>query len=424
MHVWLITVGEPLPEAGAPGRQWRTGMLARALIGRGHTVLWWVSTVDHFRKATVAVRGERRRVGPGLDLQFLAGRLYRRNVSIARHVNHQEIARDFKRIARGEHEKPDVVVSSLPTLELCDASIQFCRERDVPSVIDVRDLWPDEILARIPTPIRGLGKLALRGMTGAARRAIGGATRVVAISESYLSWARSMSGRAQLTEDRVFPIGYSPLDPLEISRSDAGKRLVSLGVKEDVKIVWFCGTFVGSIDLAAPIEAARALSEDTRFQFVFSGDGERRSDWERRAAGLGNVVFAGWCDSEEIRWLASRAIVGLAAYRGDALISLPNKIFEYMSFGLPIASSFGGEARALLEGLEAGVFYSARAPAQLVQALRWFADHPEERDRVAGNAQVAFNMRFRADRIYDAYAKYLEELAAGSRASERTCVRR
>jgi len=94
-----------------------------------------------------------------------------------------------------------------------------------------------------------------------------------------------MSDRAQSTDNRVFPIRYSPLDPTRDRTVGCGKRPFWLGVKEDVKLVRFCGTLVGSIDLEEPIEAARALSEGTRFHFVFSGDGERRSDWEKRAAG-------------------------------------------------------------------------------------------------------------------------------------------
>ncbi len=56
MHVWLMTVGEPLPVLSGNSRLWRTGMVAQELVRRGHSVVWWTSRVDHFRKEFFAVR--------------------------------------------------------------------------------------------------------------------------------------------------------------------------------------------------------------------------------------------------------------------------------------------------------------------------------------------------------------------------------
>src|ERR1039457_4308343 len=64
MRSWLVNITDPLPIDGAHVRLLRMGTLAGFLAARGHTVTWWTSTFDHYRKrhrfdrdATVDVDG-------------------------------------------------------------------------------------------------------------------------------------------------------------------------------------------------------------------------------------------------------------------------------------------------------------------------------------------------------------------------------
>jgi glycosyltransferase involved in cell wall biosynthesis len=407
MRIWLITVGEPLPLGGSEARLWRTGLLARELAARGHDVLWWTSRVDHFRKCfhePVAARVVAER---GIEIHFLEGRLYRRNVSLARFVNHLQIGRDFRRCSAREGAVPDVILCSLPTLELCDEAVAYGRARGIPVLLDVRDLWPDEMLARVPAALRPLGRLALAPLERAARRALRGATGVVAISRSYLRWAEQRRGRAAGPDDLVVPIGY-PTPATHFAAPDVSDRMRAKGVDPARKIAWFCGTFVGSIDLGTAIEAARLAQRETDLQFVLSGDGERRAEWEAQARGLANVVFTGWCDRAELAWLSRRAWVGLAAYKPRALMSLPNKLFEYMSAGLPIVSSLGGEAAELIAQRELGRSFEAGNAGELARVLRELAARPTETARYAANARAVFASEFAAERLYARLADHLE----------------
>jgi len=51
MKIWLVTIGEPLPLGiSKDDRLHRTGQFARYCASKGHEVVWWTSTFDHFRK--------------------------------------------------------------------------------------------------------------------------------------------------------------------------------------------------------------------------------------------------------------------------------------------------------------------------------------------------------------------------------------
>ncbi|HKE96489.1 MAG TPA: glycosyltransferase family 4 protein, partial [Povalibacter sp.] len=381
MKIWLVTVGEPLPRAGNSARLWRTGILARTLVDRGHDVTWWTSSVDHFTKRQMVEESSFERIQPGLALQFLHGRLYTRNISLARFLNHRDIAAEFIRLAR-DAPAPDIILCSYPTIELSDAAVTIGAGYGVPVLLDIRDLWPDELVARLPAFLRPAAPWLMFPLFRGARRALGNATGIVAISRTYLEWARKMGGRTPRECDLFAPMGYEPFSRAQPSAA-AEERLRAVGVDPARKIVWFCGTFVGSIDLSTPIECARELVKESSLQFVFTGSGERDQEWRAAARGLDNVIFTGWADRDEIAHLARLAWIGLAAYKRGALMSLPNKIFEYMAAGLPVVSSLAGEAGALLTDNDAGLLYAAGDSADLGAKLLALAADPGRRERLA-----------------------------------------
>ena len=416
MRTWLITVGEPLALEGTE-RPWRTGLLARELAGRGHQVVWWTSRLDHFTKSFFP-HPDPLRVENGVEVRFLEGIRYSRNVSLRRLVNHVQITRQFVDRARCD-SSPDVLVASLPTIGLARAAVRFAAERRIPAIVDVRDLWPDEMYAVLPRRLRWLGRGLFLPLDQMTRHALAGATAVVATSEGYLEWARRRGRRNAGSSDLALPHGYPDPTALSIDApqvKQAGERLVAGGVDPACNFLWFVGTFVGSIDLRTVIAAAREIdrSGHTKVQFVLSGSGEREHEWRRLAQDLPNVVFTGWINQPEMRWLAARARAGLAAYKPGALMSIPNKVIEYLGFGLPVVSSLTGEARRLLENHDCGLPYAASQPETLAAALVELLENPESYERMGRNARLLFEREFRATVVYAKYAELIEKLHDGS----------
>ena len=132
--------------------------------------------------------------------------------------------------------------------------------------------------------------------------------------------------------------------------------------------------------------------------------------WRRLAKGLTNVVFTGWLSAAGIAALLGMSSIGLAAYVDGAAQGLPNKIFEFLSAGLPILSSLGGEAAALLEDAGCGLTYSARDPASFAAALNRLLDQPVARRDMGRRALAKFEADFQADHIYPTLVRHLEAL--------------
>ncbi len=418
VNVWLVTVGEPLPLPGHDVRLLRTGRLGRRLAAHGHQVTWWTSDFDHSAKRHVHAPGPEVVLESGMRLVFLHGCAYNKNLSLARIVNHGQVGRAFRAHAE-RRPRPDVVLCSLPTLELAHEAVRYGQPRRIPVLLDVRDLWPDIFVTIFPRVLRPLARVALAPYFWRARQTLKGATGILAVSEGYLAWGLDAANRRRGPYDAVLPLGYAP--PARPTPEDdaAEATLRAHGVDPGRRIVWFIGSFGRTYDLLPVIRTARALWAAGRrdVQFVFSGAGERDAAWRTEAADLPNVVFTGWLTGSQIRAMARMAYVGLAAYAQGAPQGLPNKLFEYLSAGLPVLSSLAGETEALLREQHCGLTYDAADPAGPVTQMLSLLDEPGLHRRLSGNAASTFATHFSAD-IIDAQAiAHLERVAASAGAA-------
>jgi glycosyltransferase involved in cell wall biosynthesis len=408
LRIWLVTVGEPLPlRTQENPRLLRTGRLAELLSARGHCVTWWTSAFDHFSK-THHVAGDNDVAWEGGVIRLLKSTGYRSNVSLMRFVEHAGVAVKFARAA-ARTTRPDVILVSLPTIELAAAAVSYGRRAGIPVIVDVRDLWPDVIVDVAPLQLRWLARALLWPLTALRDRALAGCSGVVAVSRGYFDWAMAHVARSAGCLDEVVPLGYvAPAS--RACGDDVQRRLVNLGVRADALLCWYIGTFGRQYDLAPVLIAARDMcaAGRTDVQFVISGDGESGPRWRAMAEGLDNVVFTGWIGADEINWLRAHAAMGLQPYVAGAPQGLANKLFEYLSAGVPVISSLRGENEALILEHQCGLTYLPGDAQGCRQAVTRLADDPELRRAMGARGKALFEAQFDASRVFDRLIGLLE----------------
>jgi len=185
------------------------------------------------------------------------------------------------------------------------------------------------------------------------------------------------------------------------------------GLSPNAMVALFVGAFNASNDLETLLKAARVIetSGDKNIQFVVAGDGDNSMGLRSLASGLTNVVFTGWQDQLSILALMRLASIGVAPYFPSALQSLPNKPFEYWAGGLPILSSLTGELEYLNRSEGVGLNYKAGDVLSLIEALRWYHMHPEERAAMGSRARALVQDQFNSDVIYPRLVVHLEDVA-------------
>lgn len=416
MRTWVITIGEPLPvDEGSP-RLYRSGILANMLADRGHDVVWWSSAFDHMLKKHRATSTESRQLRTNLRLTMLHGRGYRRNVSLARILDHRDLAREF-RAAIGSEPEPDVIVSTMPTADLSNAALDYAVPRGIPVLLDCRDAWPEVFLEAVPRWLHPVARIAIQPAIRKNRQALSRATAISGMSDGYVEYGLGHAGRARTPLDRAFAFGYAnvaqPQDAIDAANRFWDETLPPIGQR--TLTACFFGTLGRQFDIETVVEAAGILhQEGCDVRFVLCGTGDNLERYRSLASGLPNVFFPGWVKAAQIYTLMRRSQVGLAPYFLNPFFepAIPNKPPEYLSAGLPVVTSlWRGALRVVLEANDCGAFYKERDAAELARALRDLYEKPDRLVAMSARAKALFEESFRAEKVYGDMIAHLEGLA-------------
>lgn len=414
MRIWLIQIGEPLPIDGSNERLYRMGIIANLLIKKGHKVIWWSSTFNHVRKKQRFNKDTSININNHFNIRLLYSLKYKNNVSIERIINHHILAHKFSKLAELEVQ-PDIILCSYPTIELSLVATKYGKRKNVPVIIDVRDLWPDNFLDMVPMWGRWLAKIILIPMLKKTRVIYKSATGIVGLTSDFVEWGINYANRKHSNLDREFPMGYIRTPPNQKAIIKAKKFWDSYGInqKNNEFIVCFFGTMGHQFDLKTIIKTAQKLMfQKTLFRFVLCGNGDNLMFYKNIAKNCKNVFFPGWIGTAEIWTLMRLSHVGLVPYVNSKnfTLNLPNKPIEYLSAGLPIVSSLKeGVLADLLKNYNCGMTYNNAN--DLTSKLIDLFNNPEILKEMSKNAFDLYKEKFVAEEVYNDMIDYLELVA-------------
>ncbi len=116
---------------------------------------------------------------------------------------------------------------------------------------------------------------------------------------------------------------------------------------------------------------------------------QRTPGWER-------VTYLGWQERDAVRDLLARARAGLVLYLPAAnhLRAQPNKLFEYMSAGIPVIASDFPLWRRIVEEVGCGLLADPTDPRAIAEAIAWVLAHPREAEAMGRAGRQAVEERF------------------------------
>lgn len=408
LNIWLIRDLEPIPTDPGDRRLMRAGMLASALAARGHATTWFTSTFDHYQKRQRGSADQTVRPADNLTIEILRGPGYSRNISIARLAHNRAFAGRWQQYAESSPTLPDVIVTDIPTTDAADAVIRFAHANGIPSVLSIRDLWPDFFADYLPALLRPLAKPFLDRLDREVRFAAANASSLIGISEGYLDWGLRKAGRARRDVDRVFPLGYDARPRPDERAVAAYRQRLGLGSKS---IVSFVGSWGATYDLALVLDVAKRLADRADIALVLAGNADSRPALRDAFRALPNVTLAGWLSADDIALLVSASAIGLLPYQPDAPQGLPNKVFEYMAYGAWQLATLTGEIAGFYAETGAGqTVQPAQMAAAIVAALPLASDAAARAERIA-----LFERHYSADAVYGGMVDHIEQIAGLSK---------
>lgn len=413
MRIWLVKFDEALP-IDEDRRPYRMGMLAAALVRRGHEVEWWASTFNHALRKERFTEDTEVEVSVGYHLKLLhtpggSGRA----VSVGRVLKNTRQAVRFLRLA-SRARRPDAIVCAMPTPELAWVSTRLATRFRIPCILDARDMWPDVFSDLLGWEKRIVSWPYVAGMRMVLRHAARAATCCTSITDPFLNWILRYAGRPVSPTDAVFPLGYREQT---YSEEDLARACVTLppDIPGAFNVV-FLGRLNRTVDdafgdVVTAVERLRCERRD--FRFYFAGAGDYAERLQERSRHLPEICYVGHVGAPALAVLKRRAQAALLciARRRDYQISLSNKVFEYLAAGLPIISHLSGLVGELTRVSGCGIVYDDAAG--LATALKLLAEDEDLRTRMGQNARAVFHARYEAGIVYDQMVRHVESVVEG-----------
>ena len=418
MHFWLLIEGEPLVTDNDESRLHRMGALAEALHAKGHQVSIWSSTTNHRDKTVRANNQLVTNYLPGYDVVLIDTPTYDRNISLSRIRHNVKTAKKFNEIACSSHiEFPDLILCAYPAIELSRAGVQFAKKISVPVVVDIRDLWPDIFVEILPHWIQAIARVAVYPFNRQACYIADNATAVVGITDEFVNWFEGKATNGTLKAKKTFHLSYKIEKLNDSERIEAHRFWLDKGLVSNKEVFTICmfGNLSENAEIPLLINAASKILSDNlhKVRFVVCGVGEILDQLLDASKDLPNFYLPGWVTKAQIRVLMEMSHAGVLPYRSDRgfELSLPNKVGEYLSEGLPILSSINGVLSGFLDAEGVGFTYKNQNVDELIDAIYALIEGKKLHKKMRKRAYSVFHRKFNAKTVYNNYAKYLESLA-------------
>jgi hypothetical protein len=275
----------------------------------------------------------------------------------------------------GLSQRPDVILATSPQLLTGLAGRLLARIKAKPWVFEVRDLWPESIVAVGVLKDGAVIRLLERLETSLYRSA----ARIVTVSEPM----RERIVAKGVSVDKIAVVSNGA-DPARLQGDEKRERLAAQWKPLERFVVGYIGTHGMAQGLEVVVSAAEIL-RDTNIHFLFVGEGVRRQELEALAAraGLENTTFLGMVSaSDAIDYLALSDVVVVPLKRTTTFESaLPSKVFETAAVGRPMVVSAYGHVADIVQQYDAGLVVEPGDPAQLAAAILQLRDDPGLRSR-------------------------------------------
>ncbi len=360
MKILWVNQFAALPEDGGGTRHFELG---RELVRRGWPVSVMASDFHlhrrvYTRRPGTADRSPVPEVVDGVEFQWLWAAAYSGN-DWRRLMNWWTFSRSALRAGR-TGPRPDVVIGSSPQLLAARAARQVAQAWGCPFVFEVRDLWPESLVAA-----GGTQGMAYRVLDHIANDLYRTADLILVLTDGVADYLRKKGVKQPIA---CVPNGADVQQPRRSPRAADDQRPLTLV---------YAGALGAANGLENVLEAAATFGPGGGVRFVFVGDGPERGRLEAdaRRRGLSHVSFLGPLPKSQLSEIFADADAGLMVLRDSPLFSFavsPNKLFDYLAAGLPVVNNVSGEVAQMLLEAGAGVQTEDGSAAGLVAAITRF----------------------------------------------------
>lgn len=397
------------------GTSTRAVEIVEYLVQRGHEITVITGIPSHpstIRNGEVSRKQPRRETLYGADVHRVwafgstgADVFWRRMLTYASFM----VLGGFKALfTRGKFDAM-VVISPLPNGV---SGWLVSKLRGIPMMFDVCDIWPDCAVAV------GMMKqpLLVRVAFWLEKRIYNASERVGVVTRGFTENIAAKGvprKKISLLPDWVDPDLY---DPAKVDR-EAARQKYELDGKY---VVSFLGNFGLLMGLEAILETARLVQEqDPEILFLFVGKGAALPMMEEKIKkdNLRNVRIIAYRPREEVPAMLQASDVLIVTYMKSDLtmITVPSKIYEYLSIARPIVAGVQGVVSEIVTESGAALVSPSRDPQEMANHILTLKNDPERGDAMGLSGRQYAIEHFSFAKVAADYERTIEETAAAGK---------
>ena len=304
--------------------------------------------------------------------------------------------------------KPEVVIGTSPQLLVALAAWFIARVKRAPVIFEVRDIWPEGIIA---SGVGGENSTLAKALRKISVFLYKRCDLVVVVSPAFKTELVTKYGvdpsKIEIVMNGVETDLFSP-------EGDPAADAETLGFDPRF-LVSYIGTVGFAHGLGTLLDVAEVLREEMPdVQFLVLGEGAEKESLEvaALARGLDNVRFISQRPREQIPAILRSSEICLVLLKRTNVFKtvIPTKMLEFMACGRALIVGVDGQAREIVEEADAGVFAEPEDAAALVGAIRALHGNSDERRRLGGNGRGYIVDRMSRAATADRYLEVLTRI--------------
>ncbi len=412
-RVAVVTMGVKLGDETRGYTRFR--VIAEMLADAGFEVDLVTSSFQHWNKAQ---RDTTKPCYANLPYRvvFIDEPGYTKNLDLKRILSHRVAARNLRAHFTREFEEGrgyDLVYAEIPPNDVALACAEAARERNVPFVADINDLWPEAMKMVLDIPL--VSDAAFYPFSRDAKKTYRLLSAAVGTSDEYA--ARPRADRETDYPHITVYVGN------RIDEFDCGARSRAGEVAKPDGEVWaaYAGTLGASYDIATLVKAAAICATDERtpetadgraLRVKILGDGPDRQSLEELARRLSAPVdFVGYAPYDLMAAYLCASDIVVNSLVKSAPQSIVTKIGDYLASRSALVNTGSSpEMRALVESEGVGVNVEAQDPEALARALADLARDDRARRDMAERGRAVALARFDQATSYRAIVDMVRNL--------------
>jgi len=298
--------------------------------------------------------------------------------------------------------KYDIIIGTTPQFFCALSGLLVAKIKGKPFIGEVRDLWPDSIVA--------VGAMkeswVVKSLHYLERLFYRHSDHLVVLTRSFARHVESLCD----TPHAFIPNGVD----WDLWKPDNVQQNGNIMLQKGTFKVGYIGTFGMAHGLEVVLDVAKLTKDHPDIHYYLIGDGAEKTKLQNRIHNeeISNLCMYGLQPKKSVPAILDQLDVLLVLLKREEIFKtvIPSKLFEGMVMSKPLIVGIEGETKEIIQDSGSGITIMPESKEELQKAVVDLYKNPELRKTLGQNGQSYITKYFLREKLAEKYLSIFEEL--------------